>query len=264
MIDVRGHLGQLASRKSPLDALERYVQALEVSHLLVANLDAAGAAVGGRDLDEPEANLAALSATRACPALRPLYWVRVGCVDHHLLALRGALESEPFAGVMFAPTLNGFDATVDVLGPCFEVLRKTGRPAFVWTARDARARPQKIAELARKYDDVPVVLCNAGADTHWNEAIDVVQRGVERDDCQLYVETSHVSIERLVDAVRTLDGRRILFGSDAVNAEPDHAAAVRARLAALKPQLRSGLLQRLIYENANALLHTPSPAAAEA
>lgn len=250
IVDAHGHLGRLGARDCSLAQIRQYLDTCGLDHLLVSNLDAASATAGGSDLDEAPANLTCLQTCRTEGRLVPLYWVRLGQFDASLRAFAGALAVEPFAGAFFAPLLNGFDGDDPRLDAYLSVLAKLRKPAVCCTGRDAPARPERIYNLARRHPSVAVVLCGAGGEIHWHEAVDLVARARQREDARLYLCTGRAAAEDVHAAVSSLGADRLLYGSDAICFGREHAGRCRAFLEHLREALGPEESARIVADNA--------------
>lgn len=205
--------------------------------VLVANLAAARVDSGGSDADEPTANLATIELARREPSAAPLYWVRAGRFDSSLHAIAGAFAAEKVWGAFFAPEWNGYRIDDDLVEPYFELFARLGRPVLVRTSPSVAARPDRVYAMARRYPRLPVVLCNGAADVHLRETVDVVQIAEERNDANLYLETSGSSVGDIVPVIRKVGAERVLFGSGARLDDEAEGARAREWLTALEEAL---------------------------
>lgn len=262
-IDVHAHLGALGRRQAAVSDLLQHARRCGIDRVLVSNLDAGSAPPPAGDLCETEANLATLRECARQPLLAPLYWARPGRVDSHVLAFAGALASEAFAGALFAPSANEFDADDELLDPYIAMLARLRLAAVFVATRDERAAPVRVYNLARRHPHVAFVICDAAADTQIREALDVATRAAERNDARLYLDTSHASWEELSAMLRAVGPERVLFGSDAPSASSKDADAL-ALLTRMRDRLDPADLTKICRTNAEALfrLAPPEPNAA--
>jgi predicted TIM-barrel fold metal-dependent hydrolase len=237
IIDVHGHIGRLAEREFSLTEMTQYLDSCAIGRALISNLDAASVPLGASNLEETPANVACLRMCREDGRLVPLYWVRLGQIDSHVRAFAGALEIEPFVGAAFSPALNGFAADDTRLDSYLSVLAKRKRVALFHTSRDELARPAAVYTLAKRHPRVPVVLCDAGGDIHWGEAIDVVSRAWQREDARLYLCCGRATADELLAAVKALGAQRVVYGSEAPRLGPRHAEHYQALLDRLQESL---------------------------
>lgn len=249
IIDVHGHVGWLGERETNPAHLGAYLDACRVERLFVSNLNAAGS-FGGGNVEETPANVECLTLCQDDPRLAPLYWVRLGQPDSHLHAFAGALEIEPFAGAIFAPTQNGFAAGDERLDPYMSVLAKLRKPALFLTSPQEAGRPAEVHELAKRHAGVPVVLCGAGGQAQWGEAVEVVGRAAERTDARLYLCTGRADAECVRAATDAIGTERLLFGSDAPFLKDRHAEHFNTMLAELHEALSPAAYAELTSENA--------------
>lgn len=249
IIDVHGHVGWLGKREGKTAHFKMYLDACGVERLMVSNLSAAGS-FGGGNVEETPANVECLTLCREDSRLVPLYWVRVGHADSHLHAFAGALEVEPFAGAVFAPTYNGFAAGDTRLDPYMAVLGKLKKPAVFLTAPQENGKPAEVYELAKRHPSVSFVLCGAGGEDQWSEAVDVVRRAHERTSARLYLCTGRAEVDDIISTAGALGTERMLFGSDATYLGQRHGEHFRTMLGALREALSAEDYAAIVGGNA--------------
>jgi predicted TIM-barrel fold metal-dependent hydrolase len=253
LVDVHAHIGFSTPGAASPVRLAEYAQTCQLDAVLVSSRDAAAEPHEAANLDEADANLACLDACRAHPRLAALYWVRPGHVDSNLHTLAGALRTAPFVGVIFSPAETGFDAAARFVAPYLGVLAKTGRPGVFCCTADERAGPAKVYEQARRQPAVPIVLCICGDTSQRAAALDVVGHARNREDANLYVDTSHADAGEIVAAVRVAGSERVLFGSNALCHGDTHATRVAGLLAELRNGLSPEEFQNVTGANATRL-----------
>jgi hypothetical protein len=144
----------------------------------------------------------------AHPWLVPIAFVQA---EHDDVEGAAALLREGFRGLKFHPARSGSDADGPHMNPFMELARRARVPVQVHCATDAHSTPERLAALARRFPDVPVVMVHTelGAlDKH--HALDLVQ-GLPN----VYAETSWTNPEGVLLAMARLGPRRTLFGTDA-------------------------------------------------
>lgn len=247
VVDVHAHFDDA----TPPARITRYAGVCNVDLVLVSNRDAASRPDGARDYDEAAANGACLAACKEHARLVPLYWVRPGRKDSNVHAFAGALAGEAFVGVVFAPADNGFDIADSMLDPYFEVLAKAGRPALVCVSGDERSAPARVHTLGARHPQVPIVLGGCGAAPERRaEALDAVQRAAQRKDANLYLDTSHATVDTIRSAIGAVGAERVLFGTNALSYEDAHVPRHIALLEELRRTLSPGQLKALLSRNA--------------
>ena len=260
LVDIHGHIGFTAPSAAPPARLAVYAGACDVDYVLVSNRDAGEAVPGVSGQDEYDANVACLKACAGHPRLRPLYWVRPGRADSNVHAVVGALQTEPFVGVVFSPGDMGFDASGAILDPYLSALAGTACPVLFCTGGDEGASPTNIYETARRHPQVPIVLCRCGlATAHRASALDVVSQAVSRHNANLYLDTSHASVEEICMAVRVVGAERVLFGTDAPSYADAHIPRHIALLSELRQALDTDVQRRLFGGNAAQLFGLTPP-----
>ncbi len=257
-VDVHGHIGPPGTSAVPPARISLYASACELDYVLVSNR-AAALPPGGADEDEVDANLACLAACREHARLAALYWVRPGRLDSHLAALIGALRSEPFHGVVFAPADTGFDAADARLDAYVAAVAELGLPGLFCVTADPAAAPAKVYELGRRNPRAVLILCLCGAtEPPRAAALDVVAHARRQDNAELYLDTSHASTAEIITAVRTLGADRVLFGTDALQRGDAHVPRHITALNELHGSLPPAEFKQVTGENAARLLKLPA------
>lgn len=249
-IDTHCNIGRYGERTLTADDVSTYLDQVGFDAALVANLDAASRPAGSPDREEVDANEACLSACTADERLWPLYWVRPGRRDSHVYAMAGALSTEDFAGVIFAPGRNDYAADAPMLDPYLQMLARLGVTAIFCTSRDDRSGPSRVYTLARRHPKVPIVLSGIASDVHVRDAIDVVQRAGERNDARLYLNASHAGADEIVRLVKSVGAERVLFASDWPQTRSDQSLRAGEIATSLERALPSETCGRILSGNA--------------
>ncbi|MGD8452384.1 MAG: hypothetical protein PVJ57_11245 [Phycisphaerae bacterium] len=257
VIDVHCFLPPQPASPIPASDVENYCQITGVDVFLVAN--PAAAAVGNGEPDETAANAACLAVCSGHERLVPLYWACPGRPDSHVQAFAGALQTEPFAGAVFAPFTPGGDpqAACAALEGHLAVLSRLRRPAVFILGDEGPGALDGVLSLARRYDGAPIVLCglcHGGRQRVWVAALDELTRAARRSDAQIFIDTSFTRPEDVVNAARTYGASRLIHGTGATLF--DGAAAQRSRidLAQLRRSLGTDVFGEIYAGHAQRLL----------
>ncbi len=235
LVDVHAHIGQLSAAAARPTRIGLYAGTCGLDAVLVSNQDAAAEPRGAANQDEVDANETCLTACRSQSRLVPLYWVRAGQFDSQPDAMAGALATEPFAGVVFAPAANHYEADDPLLNPYLTALERTVRPALFCVTDAPAATPARVVRLAERHPRVPVILCCCGGSADTRAALlDAVGSACKRKAADVYVDTSHADGDGIRAAIRALGADRVLFGTDALR----HGDAHIPRTIALLDELR--------------------------
>jgi predicted TIM-barrel fold metal-dependent hydrolase len=246
-------MGRCGARETVPAQLTAYLDAAGIDSLLFANLDAASVGERAQNVEEQDANLAALLAHRQDARLLPAYWVRVGRFDSNVYAFAGAMDAEPFAAAFFAPVLNGYEADSELLDPYLSVLSKNHRPAVILLSGDDRDDALRLYRVAQRHPSVAIVFCYDARGPHMRDALDTAERAAQRRDARLYWAASHATAGEISDAVKRLGDDHVLFASDALEGE-DHAESARTLLEELEAGLSPGEFKQVTAGNARRLL----------
>lgn len=252
MIDANVCIGALNGCGATPDQLSAYVDELGGTRAIISNLDAVAE---GANLDEPDANLAALSAQQRDARLTPLYWVRIGAYDSHPRALLGALESAPFVGAFFSPGWNRFRYDDPRLDTCLDVVERLQKVAVLHVGAEPHVRPIRAYEATRRHPQLRALLVGAGGGPQWKEAIDVVTRCERRDGARVYVATTGAKSAEIVAAIKQTNPQRWLFGSDFGAYDSEQAAQASRLIRSLQAHLPSAAHRAITHDNAEALFN---------
>jgi predicted TIM-barrel fold metal-dependent hydrolase len=117
-----------------------------------------------------------------------------------------------FKGMKLHPRGDGFKAyDTNLLGPFMEALERHDMPVLIHSdPASTNSNPFYIAELARVYPDVTVIMGHMGMVYDTVDAIYIAPRYPN-----LILETStHVGSGRVLQAVEAVGAERVVFGSD--------------------------------------------------
>ncbi|MBI5862959.1 MAG: amidohydrolase family protein [Planctomycetes bacterium] len=256
IIDIHGHIGRSGDPLADASEAAAFAAQAGLHRILISNLQAADKASGGQDAEEIDANATALDACQRFPKLAALYWVRPGRRDSNPKAVAGALETEPFVGLLLAPRHNEFNADDSRLDAYLGAVMQMHRPVLVIAGREDRARPQRIYNLAKRFPRLPFVVLHAAGDSQWKEAADCAQRAAAADDATLLLETAHVPADEIVSLVRFVDAQRVLFGSDACS-HGGRAKEATAQIEAIRAGLPPAEAAAILGGNAAGLFLIP-------
>lgn len=114
-------------------------------------------------------------------------------------------------GIKLHPEIEFFDPNDRrLMEPVYEAARAHRAPIIFHTGMSSKAAPVVIAEVARAYPDVPVILGHMGVSEYAKQAISVAA-----DYDNIFLETSVVGwLPLLVEAFTKLGPSKIVYGSD--------------------------------------------------
>jgi predicted TIM-barrel fold metal-dependent hydrolase len=183
---------------------------------LLAQMDAAGvhlalAAPGDRwmAVDNREGNDTILAwvqrhPDRLCGYATVNPWYGRRAIDELTRALAAGLEA-----VKLHPARQGFGLLDEVAKPIWDFVAERRLPVYVTTG-SAMSTPLQLAELARRYPEVPWIMGRSGrTDYGW---LDFAR--ATRQATNIYVETAHNAPGAIARMAEKLGAERILFASD--------------------------------------------------
>lgn len=217
IIDSHVHLGSMLgfsmSEADIIASMEKYgiVKAL-VSNVESSEFDSdwkpipAEAVVG-----ELESNHRILELVRRHPgALFGQYWFKPATerlTPEAVALIRDNLDA--FRGLKMHPYHSMTSITDDACEPWLDVAAELKLPVAVHTAGDRFSDPENVYTAAKAHPDVDFVMVHLGLGTDNAKAIDLVAKLPN-----LYGDTTWVSKENALRAVRSCGAEKILFGTD--------------------------------------------------
>lgn len=246
LIDVHTHLGRNGAERYTLDALRAHLDATGATHAMLGHFDFSDA---GQRLDEVDANLSALRASRRDERVRALYWSRPGQFDSNPYVCAGALEREPFAGVILSPQLHGYDLSDRArTSPILKALIHFGRPLVLYVHGDLTEEAEKVYALGQSWASVPILILGPQSVLTNAAFRDAVQMARKRGDARLWLSTAHSTPEEIVHAVEGLGSQALMYGSDAGNVASE--ANYKEDMETLRSRLSEDDFANLTCENA--------------
>ncbi len=203
IIDSHCHLGVGFRKRATVDDVLREMDRAGVERAVVSTVDEF-IAVSNR-----EGNDEILRAVRAHPdRLKGLSAVNPWFREKGVFELSRCLGAG-LSGLKLNSHLQGFVLSDPLVHPLVEICRSFGVPLYAHTGTPVVAEPFQLAELARTFPDVPMVLGHMGYTDFWYDA---VPAALQSDN--IYLETSLIDIMNIRTAIEEVGADRILFGSD--------------------------------------------------
>jgi hypothetical protein len=203
VIDSHCHLGAGFRKRVSVDDLLREMDRAGVEMAVVTTVDEF-IAVSNR-----EGNDEVLRAVRSHrDRLRGLAAVNPWFREQGVRELKRCLEAG-LSGLKLNSHLQGFVLSDPIVHPLVETCRAFGVPLYAHTGTPIVAEPFQLAELARTFPDVPMVLGHMGYTDFWYDAVPAALQSEN-----IYLETSLIDIMSIRTALDKVGAGRILFGSD--------------------------------------------------
>ena len=203
--DCHAHVGQFDDHMSghraaySPQALLSEMDSAGVDLAVVSNISA---------IDDPGgANDEMAAWARRYPRLIPLMWVtpeisRPEKVFEYL--------GIGFRGVKLHPTAGKYRADCAAVRPLLDVCREAHIPALYHCAADQFSAPALFGQVAADYPEVPIILAHMNMFGRAQDAIAVAE-----SHSNVYLDTSWVRPERVLEAVRRVGADKVLWGTDA-------------------------------------------------
>ncbi len=259
IVDVHAHIGNFRGYDLSLDNLLQNIQNYGIRLALISNIDAAQLSGITPNKTESEANEETAIAVRGnAERLRGLVWVRPND-GSPLVVERFLIQTLPdrgpvFVGMKFHPEMNHFkadDASVDAY---LELCRKYEIPAIFHCGKSpSNSSPELIYNVAKRHPKVPIILYHMGAFGPHESAIQTVRQALQNRDANLYLETSQVDHNAVLNAIRMLGSDRVLFGTDACYYGKNHYQSYVKLISVLRNNLQKEDLENVLSGNARNL-----------
>ena len=203
VIDSHCHIGAGVRKSVTPEALLRAMDEVGVERAVLCTVDQF-LAVRNR-----EGNDEVLRAVRAEPGR---FWglaaVNPWLGEEATFELRRCLDAG-LSGLKIHSHLQGFVLSDPVVHPLVEVCREYGVPLYAHTGTPITAEPFQLAELARTFPDVTMVMGHMGYTDFWYDAVPAALQSEN-----VYLETSLIDVMNIKNAIDKVGAARILFGSD--------------------------------------------------
>lgn len=203
IIDSHCHIGAGVRKNASSADLLRAMDAAGVDRAVVCSVDQF---IAVRNREGNDAVLAAVNAHPArfwgLAAVNP--WFGNDAVEELERSLDAGL-----CGLKLNSHLQGFVLSDPIVHPLVEVCRQYQAPIYAHTGTPITAEPFQLAELARTFPDVTMVMGHMGYTDFWYDA---VPAALQSDN--VYLETSLIDIMNIRTAIEKVGADRILFGSD--------------------------------------------------
>lgn len=203
VIDSHCHIGEGVRKEVTPDALLRAMDDAGVDRAVVCSVDQF-IAVRNR-----EGNDEVLGLVRSHPdrfwglaAVNP--WFGDQAVEELERSLDAGLN-----GLKLNSHLQGFVLSDPIVHPLVAVCRDHGVPLYAHTGTPITAEPFQLAELARTFPEVTMVMGHMGYTDFWYDAVPAALQSKN-----VYLETSLIDIMNIQNAIEKVGDARILFGSD--------------------------------------------------
>jgi len=264
--------------KSPLDNGDT------VEKMLVSNLDTMIQRENDNIFsflaDEIEGNKKLLELAEKNSKIAPLATCQPGVGSE--ANIRNLLKSNPnkFVGLKFHPDNLRIPAGDGLYEPYMRLAEEYNLPCLFHSGSTIHSDPTKIAELAKKYKNVPVIISHWGAEYggDYSKVTNSILESVKTNNSKIFADISWVDadnsakptikwiIETLKEEKGALD--RIVFGTDAslgrfgaeakdaVAAHAAYSRAVQDVQAMIKkefPDEAETIIDKIFYNNANRL-----------
>lgn len=166
--------------------------------------------------------------------------------------LRRAVTELGMGGLKLHPWIQGYSTTNPKMDMVMDELVRLGIPLIFHDGSPPWTTPLQIANLARRYPTVPVILGHGGLRELWPDAL-LAARQLDN----LWLGTSGVPFHGLQQMVDSLGPERILFGTDGGAGHPSTMAYRLGVVEALR--ISDAAREAILGGNLARLLGLPAP-----
>lgn len=229
IIDAHAHIGHGQYKSLSVESLLEQMDRNEIDRAVVCPVEEQIV------LHNREGNDLLLSAVRRFPdrlvgfaTVNP--WYGQGAVEE----LRRAL-GEGLKGLKLHPVIQGFSLNDPIAYPVVEAAAQAGAPVYAHSGTAHFGEPFKLAELARRYPDIPFIMGHAGASDFWYDIPRCRQLAPN-----LVFETSRNGPANYTHMLLTMGAGAIVFGSNLPESKYELELA-SLQDAVLDPEDRAGI-----------------------
>lgn len=216
-IDSHAHIGEMLNFKLSGEILLKSMEKYQIDFCLISNVESAEVdhdqILIPRSLQysQQESNEKLLELVKQYPQkLGALVWVKPlqEEVDESLERLIQDNRKYIY-GLKVHPYHSKVAFNDSKMMPYFELAKKYGLPIVTHTANDDDSSPLHVYEMALKYPDLNFVMAHLGLGTDNELAIELISKLPN-----LYGDTTWVSAEKALKAVKVCGPHKIMFGTD--------------------------------------------------
>lgn len=231
IIDSHAHIGNLLilnlSVRKVLYSMERYA----VDFSLVSSIESTEYYSEGKRLPWPlrrtqyrVCKKTIRAAKRHPDKLGALLWLQIDrCVPNERLCRLIEKNRRYIYGVKIHPYRSETAPDEPKLEPVYELARRFGLPVVSHTGNIEKARTLYLYNAAKAHPDIDFVAVHMDLDSDCNEAMELIAKLPN-----LYGDTTWVSYETTVRAIKKCGSEKILFGTDNPIDGKDHMLYNRA------------------------------------
>ena len=178
--------------------------------------------------------------TKTYKRLIPIVWVTPGLIEPSEVE---CLLDLGFRGLKFHPTAGRYPADSNILDPYLKLCEVRSVPALFHCASDRFSAASLFDSVVRKFPDLKLILAHMNLGGPAEEAIILAEKYTN-----VYLDTSWVEPDKIIEALRRVGPAKILYGTDAPLGGPEHYKTDKIRkflVATLSPSECASIL----YEN---------------
>lgn len=216
IIDSHTHIGTIRDFSITGDMLLKSMRSYGIDAALVSSVEGAEYDGGTKELEPWKPQLSvnqdvADLARAHRHILKGLFWIKPRREGWTREVERFMEEHrDVMAGFKAHPTLSMLNITDEGYVPYIRCAERMGLPFAVHSAPDEFCSPRAVFDTAQRFPGVNFIMVHMGLGTDNTEAARYI-----RELPNLYGDTSWVTAEHVLDAVRECGSGKILFGTDA-------------------------------------------------
>ena len=217
IIDSHVHIGEIINFNMPEQIVLESMKKYGIDFSLVFNAEAAEVDQTQKPIPkeqqfaQTELNQRLIEFVRKNPKkLGALLWIKPtteGCTEEFEELI--VKNRDIVYGIKVHPYHSKLAFNSPEVAKYIDLARKYSLPVVTHTANDYESSPMVVYEVAQKNPDVNIVMVHMGLGTDNEEAIELISKLPN-----LYGDTTWVSAEKTIKAIKICGPDKILFGSD--------------------------------------------------
>lgn len=214
IVDSHTHIGTIGGYSCDIETLLKAMNSFGAQTALVSDVSANEFDSDGNYIDDGKSQVESnLRLAQICEKndLKALFWVRPcreKCGADVMRFLK--VYKDVFKGLKAHPAGSRLKFTAENYRSCLEACRELRLPICVHTGQDGFSNTEYVYEAALEYPDVNFIAVHMDAGSGHRKAMDLIRR-----QPNLYGDSTLVSLEDTIEALRLCGSGKILFGSDA-------------------------------------------------
>ncbi|MCG8569874.1 MAG: amidohydrolase family protein [Spirochaetes bacterium] len=256
IIDSHVHIGKMLNFDLTCEQVIASMKKYNIAWSIVSNLE--GAEFGhqlepipqNKQITQLDLNKKVVDFVKAYPKhLKGMFWIKPAQEICDLELQKLYLENQEYlCGLKIHPYHSNLALTESRYQPYLDFAKQYNLPIAVHTSSDKNSLPQHVAEIGQDYPEIKFILVHLGLGTDNEDAINLIKKQEN-----LYGDSTWVSYEKVIKAIKTCGSHKVLFGTDNPIDGVDTYFKYQSILHDLKKVFSDIELKNFYYRNAQQL-----------